>query len=162
MCETSIWDTIGQVLSGGLTLFFAGVVAFVAVQQWKINKRLAEIAQEQLKLNGRQYRLALFEKRLAIYNAVLARLVEVVNDMDSPFQKNVKFIQETKDNEFLFGPEVVEFINNIWKRGNDLMAVNAMTLSRAERQTEIIDWFDKQRIEARKVFFKYINLTEAV
>ena len=147
MCSFPGWDTIGKISAGLLTPLIAGVVAYVAVQQYKINRR--------------QYRLALIEKRLVIYNAVLSRIVEVVNDMDSPLDKNIRFIRETRDHEFLFGPEVAAFINDIWKRGNDLMTLK-LTSSPGQRQIDIINWFDQQRAEARSIFFDYINLTDKV
>jgi hypothetical protein len=141
------WDTIGKISADLLTPLIAVVVAYVAVQQYKINRR--------------QYRLALIEKRLVIYNAVLGRIVEVINDMDSTIGKNIQFIRETRDHEFLFGPEVGVFINSLWKRGNDLMTLKAIN-SASQRQTEVIEWFDKQRAEARAIFFDYIDLTDKV
>jgi hypothetical protein len=150
------WYVVGKVISGALTLLFAGTVAYVAWQQWKINERLATVS-------SRQYRLALFDRRLAIYNAVFARLVEIINGVNQPllFQANVKFIRETRDHEFLFRPEVGQFIDSIWKRANELMTLQTVSGAPA-RQAEIIEWFDVQRAEARKVFFKYINLTDAI
>ena len=100
------------------------------------------------------------KKRLAIYNATFARLVEVMNT-ETPFQENVKFIQTTRDNEFLFGPEVEVFINNIWKKGNELWA-HKQVPGTAMQQAKIIEWFDAQRQEARNVFKKYIDFTEAI
>ena len=61
MCTIN-WDLVGKAISGALTLLFAGVVAYVAMQQWKLNERLERVSKEQLKVNSRQYRLALFEK----------------------------------------------------------------------------------------------------
>lgn len=81
--------------------------------------------------------------------------------MDSALAKNIRFIRETRDHEFLFGPEVGAFINSLWKRGNDLMTLKAIN-SAAQRQTEVIEWFDKQRSEARSIFFDCINLTDKV
>jgi LPS O-antigen subunit length determinant protein (WzzB/FepE family) len=155
------WDLVGKAISAALTLLFAGVVAYVAVQQWKLNERLEKVSQEQLKVNSRQYRLSLYEKRLAIYNATFARLAEVLDNTNSSFQDNVKFIRATRDNEFLFGQEVADFINNIWTKGNELWA-HQQVGGTAQRQAEIIAWFDAQRAEARNVFKKYIDFTEAI
>ena len=63
---------------------------------------------------------------MAIYSAVTARCAEVVEAMASDLPGNIKFLRETRDHEFLFGPEVGVFINDIWKQGNNLTTYMAL------------------------------------
>lgn len=146
MCNVP-WGTIGKVLTALLPLVIAGVVAYIAWAQYQINRR--------------QYRLALFEKRMAIYSAVTARCAEVVQTAASDLPGNIKFLRETRDHEFLFGPEVGVFINDIWKRGNNLTTYMALRPRQPDKETEIINWFNTQLSEARKYFAKYMNFTDA-
>jgi hypothetical protein len=146
MCALS-WTTVGHVISGLLPLVIAGVVAYIAWAQYQINRR--------------QYRLALFEKRMAIYSAVTARCAEVVQSVSSDLPGNIKFLRETRDHEFLFGPEVGVFINEIWKQGNNLTVFMALRPRQPDKETEIINWFNTQLSEARKYFAKYMNFTDA-
>jgi hypothetical protein len=140
------WGTIGKVITGSLPLVIAAVVAYIAWAQYQINRR--------------QYRLALFEKRLAIYNSVTARCADVVNTMSSDFPSNVKFIRDTRDHEFLFGPEVGALIDQMWKQGNNLHTFRSLRPSRTDKEAETVEWFDKQISEARKIFSKYMNFTD--
>lgn len=145
MCNIP-WDTIGKFLQGFLTLVIAGGVGYVAFAQYAINRR--------------QYRLALFEKRFAIYNAVAERCADVVRTARSTAEENIAFIQATRDETFLFGPEIHQFIDEIWKRGNDLYALQAMVPREPAQETPIVLWFNDQLREARKIFFKYIDFTD--
>jgi hypothetical protein len=146
MCNIP-WGTIGKVLAALLPLVIAGVVAYIAWAQYQINRR--------------QYRLALFEKRMAIYKAVTERCADVVGAMASDLPGNIKFLRETRDHEFLFGPEVGVFINEIWKQGNNLSVFMALRPRQPAKETEIINWFNTQLSEARKYFSKYMNFTDA-
>jgi|HubBroStandDraft_4_1064222.scaffolds.fasta_scaffold287100_2 hypothetical protein len=146
MCGIT-WEAIGKFISAALPIGIAIAVAYIAWAQYEINRR--------------QYRLALFEKRMAIYNSVTARCAAVVQTMKSDLQENIKFIRETRDHEFLFGPEVKTFIDEIWKQGNNLDMYQALRPARPDKETEIMNWFNVQLSEARKIFLKYMNFTDA-
>jgi hypothetical protein len=146
MCDFPNLQTVMNVSSALLTPLIAAIVAFVAVQQYKLNRR--------------QYRLALFEKRYAIYNTVVQRCAEVVNKMASPLEDNQRFLRETRDNDFLFGPEIHNLIDQIWKQGNNLMTFQAIRPAQPLKETEIMDWFLKKLSDTPKIFFKYIDFTE--
>ena len=145
MCDFPL-QTIGNVLTGMLTPLIAAVVAYIAWEQYQINRR--------------QYRLALFEKRLVIYNAVMLRLAEVVQLYASPLQDNIRFVRETRDHEFLFGPEVKLFIDQIYKHGNNLMTLQAVQPRKPQDEADEVNWFNVHLTEARTLFFKYIDFTE--
>ena len=76
---------------------------------------------------------------MAVYNATTARCAAVVKAMASDFPENTKFLRETRDHEFIFGKEVGAFIDQIWKQGNKLNTLQALTPRQRERETEIID-----------------------
>lgn len=145
MCDLP-WDTIGRIIAGALPIGIAIAVAYIAWAQYQINRRL--------------YRLALFEKRMAVYNATTARCAAVVSAGASDLQENIKFLRETRDHEFIFGKEVGAFIDQLWKRGNNLDAFQALTPRQWGKESEIIDWFNTQLSEARKVFSKYMDFTD--
>jgi hypothetical protein len=145
MCAVP-WGTIGRFFAGLLPLVIGGVVTYIAWAQYQINRR--------------QYRLALFERRIAIYNALTARCAAVVEAMSSDLQGNIKFIRATRDHEFLFGPEVGTFVNEIWKQGNRLMTLQAVEPRRPDQESVIVDWFSIQISEARKIFSKYMDFTD--
>jgi hypothetical protein len=146
MCNIP-WTTIGRFIAGALPIGIAIAVAYIAWAQYQVNRR--------------QYRLALFDKRMAIYLAVTARCAAVVNDMASNLQDNIKFLRDTRDHEFLFGPEVGAFVTKIWQQGNSLHTYMALRPRQHDKEAEIVNWFNTQLSEARNFFAKYIDFTDA-
>lgn len=145
MCNFS-WGAIGRFIAGLLPLIIAAAVAYIAWAQYQINRR--------------QYRLALFEKRIAIFKSVTARCADVVSATASDLQDNVKFMRETRDHEFLFGPEVGVLIEQMWKQGNALNTLQALQPRQPAREADIVAWFSAQISEARQIFSKYMDFTD--
>src|SRR5437879_2462811 len=67
------------------------------------------IAYEQFVVNHRQYRLALFEKRWTIFNAVAKFIAGILQEANITMPQCIKLLQDTRDHEFLFGSEVGDF-----------------------------------------------------
>ena len=145
MCSLSHlnWATAGTVLSASLPLVISGIVTYIAWQQFAINRR--------------HHRLALFEKRMAVVNSTMRMLASVVQTANPDLSECFKFIRETRDHEFLFGPEVAAFINEVFKKATALHAQIQVGPGGAAQQTEIMTWFLGQMGEARKLFLPYVD-----
>jgi len=115
------------------------------------------IASQQFAINRRQHRLALFEKRMAVFNSTMNMIASVVQTANPTLPECFKFIQDTRDHEFLFGSEVGAFINEVYKKATALHAHIQVGPGGAAQQTEIMTWFIGQMGEARKVFLRYID-----
>lgn len=137
------WTEIGRFLSAILTPLIATIAVYIAWQQFAINRR--------------QHRLALFEKRMAVFNSTMNMIASVVQTANPTLPECFKFIQETRDHEFLFGPEVGVFINEVYKKATALYAHIQVGPSGAAQQTEIMTWFIGQMGEARKIFLRYLD-----
>ena len=131
------WAAVGSVF----TLVLSGILTYVAYQQYVINQR--------------QYRLALFEKRMAVFNSTMEMIASVVKSANPTLPECFQFIQDTRNHEFLFGPDVGEFINEVYKKATALRA-HIMTAGAAQ-QTPIMQWFVDQMGEARKMFLPYLD-----
>ena len=145
MCSLSHlnWATVGTVLSASLPLVISGILTYIAWQQFAINRR--------------QHRLALFEKRMAVFDSTMKMLASVGQTANPDLSECFKFIRETRDHEFLFGPEVGAFINAVFKKATALHAQIQVGPGGAAQQTEIMTWFIGQMGEARKLFLPYID-----
>jgi len=116
------------------------------------------IAWQQYVVNRRQHRLALFEKRMAIFNSTMQMIASVGQDADADLNKCFGFIRETRDHEFLFKKEVGEYVNKIYKKAIELRTyVRVNPASNAAKQTEIMTWFLAQASEARVIFMPYLD-----
>lgn len=135
---------VGHFLSAILTPLIGGIVAYIAWQQFTVNRR--------------QHRLALFEKRLAIYNFTMKMLATAMRSADPTHEEGFQFMRDTRDHEFLFGPEVTKFLNDIYSKAVKLHAHQAENNPEtALQRTELMTWFEGQMGEARKVFLPYLD-----
>lgn len=97
-----------KMISGILTPMIAIIVAYIACQQYKTNK---------LKL-----KFELFNKRFSIYKEVL-NLLDIVKTKGKPEMKDIsRFQSSVTEADFLFGPEIREYLNGLGDHGGELWA----------------------------------------
>jgi len=137
------WLSVARFFSAATAPVVAVVVAYIAVAQYRINRR--------------QYRLALFEKRMAVFNSTMEMISYVVQKSNPELLECIRFMRDTRDHELLFGPEVVAFINEIYKKATLLHTQIAVGPHTAKQQGETVEWFCNQMSVARKVFLKYLD-----
>jgi hypothetical protein len=102
MCSID-WERLVRVLAALLTPVIAIVTTYIAFQQFQTNRR--------------QHRLALFEKRMAVFNSTMNLIASVVQAARAELDQLFRLIRETRDHELLFGPEIGEYINEVYRRG---------------------------------------------
>ncbi len=129
-------------LSALLTPLIAAIAAYIAYQQHVTNRR--------------QYRLALFEKRLPVFNTTVKFMAAVMQAGNVQLTDLTKLLQETREHDFLFGPEIGTFINDVYDRGVELHAQNADNAP----TTELMNWFSRRMAEAKQRFKPYMDFTE--
>ena len=137
------WSTVGAVSSASVTAITALTVTYVAVAQHLISRH--------------QYRLALFERRMVVFNSTMNMMASVLQSAKPSFEQIFQYLRETRDHEFLFGPEVGTFVNEVYKKAVQLNAHNEMGSQAATQKAQILNWFIEQMGEARKVFLRYLD-----
>ncbi len=137
------WSTAGKAFSASASAITALIVAYIAVAQFFINRR--------------QYRLALFERRMVVYNSTMNMIASVIQSTRPSLDQAFQYVRETRDHEFLFGPEVKTFIDEVYKKVVALEAHNTMGSEGVTQRTEILNWFSGKMGEARMVFLKYLD-----
>jgi hypothetical protein len=152
------WHGVGSFLQAALTPLIAALAVWIAYQQ-------SQTAREQYAVNRRQYRLALFEKRLAVFNRTMQFIGDVMTDFDPKIFDGLMFMREARDYDFLFGPEVAEFLNELFKQGNALSVANSTvkqthSQSALDEKHRVEKWFLDQHAVARTLFRKYLDLSE--
>lgn len=143
-------------LQGLLTPMIALVAVYIAYQQYRANK-------QKLKLD-------LFDRRFKVFD-------ETRNVLGLMYTSGVKdeslhrFIIETTEAEFLFGPEIMDYCEEIYRRVQKLLSVTSeMNVSwqmpaeqrarLAEAERSEIEWASGQtRLVAGK-FKKYLNVSK--
>lgn len=132
-------------LSGLLTPLIALLAVWIAYQQYVINRR--------------QHRLTLLERRLAVFNATAELIAVILQKATVELNELFDFLRKTREHEFLFGPEVGKYINEIYSRGLELRTRNAVRRAGdIPKITELLDSFSSEMKRARAIFLKYIDL----
>jgi hypothetical protein len=135
--------TVGRALSASVSAITALIVAYIAVAQYFINRQ--------------QYRLALFERRMVVYNSTMNMLASVIQSTRPSIDQAFQYLRETRDHEFLFGSEVKTLIDELYKKVIALEMRNSMGSEAVTQRTEILNWFPEKMGEARKVFLRYLD-----
>jgi hypothetical protein len=99
-----------QILQALLTPLIASIAVYIAWQQWQANK---------LKLVLDRY-----DRRLRVYENVVALLLLVQRDFKPQIMELQKFRRDTAEADFLFEPEISTYLDEILKRGVALWSAN--------------------------------------
>jgi hypothetical protein len=147
---------LAQLSQSLLTPMIAIVTVYIAWQQWRANE---------LKLRLEQY-----DRRLRVYQEVV-NIIGLIQASPNQVQLDdlMKFRTATAEGDFLFGPEVPAYIEEIYSHGVNLEAVVFQYRDSMpppddhqrvvqERQTEV-QWFLKQRSVAKEKFKKYLDIS---
>ena len=137
-----------------ITTTVAILVAIITFGQW---------------LNARnQLKLALFEKRYAVYEKIASYLAETLQNGRVAVGADVQFLRDTKKAHFLFSadPTIELLISEIYKKSVSLHCLDQEleTTSGDERksnikkQSEIKEWFKSSLDNLEAIFDEYIKL----
>jgi hypothetical protein len=152
------WQTAVAVFSALLTPLIAIVTAYIAWQQWQANRQ---------KLRFDQY-----EKRLKIYQHVVIMLGLIMREADAKLEDLIAFRANTAEADFLFGPEIPKYIEEIFSRGLKLRTLMLQYRDanqerppgydpvRIANETEAeLAWLTVQFEPAKQKFAKYLRVS---
>ena len=142
-----------------LTPVIAIVATYIAWQQWKTN-------QQKLKLEK-------YDRRLHVYEEVKKILSIILRDATASTEDLLKFRTSVSEADFLFGTEIIEYIDEIYKRGLSLWRWNQEYRDYTQAKPEgydhnkVVDemhkeltWLTEQFEPAKEKFRKYLDLSK--
>jgi hypothetical protein len=164
----SVWLKVAQVLQALLAPVVAIATVVIGILAVKIQRvavqaqaLAVEIQRQQATTNHRQFRLALFEKRMKVFNSTMELIGLVLRDPNIDLRRLFQFLSETCEVDLLFGPEVKEYINDVYRKGLELHTRYAVGgREDIEKATAVLEWFNGQSAEATKRFLKYLDFRE--
>lgn len=146
-----------QMFSGLLTPLIAILTVYIAWQQWKTNER--------------KFKLDVYERRLTIYEEVKKFLLIICREGDVKFDDAIRFRSSVSEADFLFGSEIVEYIDEIYQRAIDLRQWNEELRDYSQAKPEGYDhpsvvegkhreltWLTEQLEPAKEKFHKYLSI----
>lgn len=96
---------VSDFAKGSITVVIAAIAVYIAFEQW----------------NSTERRLLLdrYDRRFRIYRRVIEFLGSACRDFRMPFSEIQRFYHDTMDAEFLFGPEIGAYIEEVRKHAID-------------------------------------------
>ncbi|MGB5324469.1 MAG: hypothetical protein WBN40_03460 [Pseudomonadales bacterium] len=107
-----------------LTTLIAALVAFISYQQYRINKR--------------KLRLDLFDRRYKVYEATRVFIIQFLESGRIEQQMLHDFWLGTSDAKFLFKDEIVEYIDLINRKANELR-LKQRQMQRSDSDSQLPD-----------------------
>ncbi len=141
-------------------LIIAAAVAFIAYQQYMLAK-----------FNTRR---ELYNRRIPIFKSVMKYISKVIIDTDINKDDGFQLLKETSETNFLFEPDVKNFIDELYKKGIELNKTNKKMEYLLKKDSndkeyqkyclenkELLLWFSEQFKEADKIFGKYLRIDKS-
>lgn len=161
------WVKAAQIVQGFSAPLLAIVLGVITVL---IQLRQSTTQRQQAKTQHLHFRLQLFERRMTVFDATMEFIALVLRDAQiKTYEPLFGLKAKTAESQWLFGSEIPEYIDELFKRGNRLRTIcatrlpgNIMRPEDIPVDTEINAWFTEQveKNLARNKFLKYMDFRE--
>lgn len=148
-----------EIFKALLTPVIAIVATYIAWQQWQTNRQ---------KLNLERY-----DRRLHVYEEVNKILSIIIRDAIASTEDLLNFRTSVSEADFLFGPEIPQYIDqiyrhglNLWRRTKEYRDYTQMEPEGYNHKKVVDDieteltWFSEQSNEAKDKFKKYLDISK--
>ena len=99
---------------------------------------------------------SLFDRKFRVFEATLNFLKEVLRDQRVGNDCLHTFLAETKGARFIFGEEIPDYLNELYKKS---MALRGHIRRKdIEKENETLNWLEQQIVGLDKVFEKHISI----
>jgi hypothetical protein len=153
-------DDVVKLFSAFLTPVIAMIVAYIAWQQWRTNRQ--------------KLILDRYDRRLRIYEEVRKILSIIMRDATASAEDLLRFRTSVSEADFLFGPEVMQYIDEIYKRGLNLWRRSTEYKEHLRQEKpegydhdEVVEemhkeltWLTEQFVPAKNLFKKYLDVSK--
>ena len=142
-----------------LTPAIAVVTTYIAYQQWQTNKQ--------------KLILDRYDRRLKVYEEVRKILSIILRDANASYNDLLRFRTAVSEADFLFGSEIPEYIDEIYKRGIKLHSWNSQYRDANQSPPEgydhkkVVDgmeaeltWLMEQFEPAKQKFKTYLDISK--
>jgi hypothetical protein len=148
---------------------FAGFIqAVFALALFVVTKRYVTLTKAVVQLERQNLRLALYDRREQICTETMGFLANFVKDMKIEFTEIQSFLRDTREAEFLFEADVVDFLRELREKALEHHA-KSVTYEKTHNQEllnrvhKLEGWLAETAwAEAKRIFGRYLRLAEDV
>ena len=160
-----MWVKVAQIVTALLT---PAIAVWIGILSSRIQHQQSTIQKQQANTSHLQFRLALMERRMKVFNATQEFIALVLREARiETLEPLFTLLRETRESQFLFGSEISGYIDELYKKGARLHAIAAASRPRDIIRPEDIPvayeinvWFSGQIDIAREKFLKYLDFRE--
>ena len=140
-----------KILSAALTLILGIIATCVLVSQYRLQRQ--------------QVKLAVFDKRYAVYEATRKYLEIITQYGEATKEQTDEFLRNADAKDFLFESDVQDFLKELLKKGGELSRIGASLKAEAKerdklvkQRSELVKWAAKQFEVSIEAFGKYLKM----
>lgn len=145
------WDIIASFVAVLTPLIIGLLGVYIAFQQWKTNH---------LKL-----KFDLYDRRLKVYD-LLMQFLDNVGGLENP-TIDLELYRKFRETGFLFNSEIESFLYEIYDKASELAMLQivepeaepAVIEDKEILRDTLIDWGNKQRETAKRIFRPFLSLS---
>lgn len=170
------WDKVFSWISALGPWVTGMAVAWIAIWQLKSQKQIADrqheleqrIADRQAKLDEDKLRLELFEKRFAVYRALVDKIRVPNANSETGREIHDRFWERLLEARYLFGQDVNRYLGEVWTKSISLSVIEDKPPSDERKRDlwmkevgELQSWFYPQfeNPDVISMFQQYINFS---
>jgi hypothetical protein len=160
LSDLALIASISQVILAGV---IGTVTVFIARQQ-------ARIAQQQWQTNQNQFRLHFFDRRIAVYDAVMELCARISQKGTVTQEQLREYVKKTREASFFFNDEIQTYCDQLYKNGVNLMTADQVIKTApdspsypqmAEMYRDLMLWFVEQVDKGAKPRFeRFLRIRE--
>jgi hypothetical protein len=153
--ELDLVKKLLEVFSGLLTPVLAVIASIILVKQYRVEKN--------------RWRLALYDKRYAVYEAAMSFIAGIVRTGTATNEALFEYLRACRDKEFLFGSKVQELLGNIYNKANEIVTADSLLKSNlpanqvadlCQRKQQLQLWLGKQFEVTKAEFSPYLAVND--
>lgn len=160
----------------GIVQAFVGIVQGVlAFAIFRVTRKyvlltadLVKLQADVVKLQKQGEQRGLYDRRVKVYDSLMGFLSEFAREMKIDFPPIMQLYRDTREAEFLFGPEIPEFIDHVAKRAGEHRVLQTENVYEAGDQQKINEIQEVEgwlaitaSKEAKDKFGRYLRLAES-
>ena len=156
-----------QAFAGIAQVVLAAALFWITRKYVALTADLVRLQADVVKLQKQSEQRDLYERRVKVFDCTMGFLAAFARDVKIELEPIMQLYRDTREAEFLFGPDVPAFIEKVGKTAHEHRSLRPDTAyatgdqKRIDRITGVEGWLSGPAFEqAKEVFGRYLRLAD--